>query len=103
MNVIQTLANSDKLEDAGDAAMGKMVFFDLMGHVMVYYPQRLGEILNLAVILAVLLNFSRKLRQIKQQGNIKHALHCTSIPVRTCQSIVRCVHSTRFEMAFSKT
>ena len=68
LNVIRTLANSDKLEDAGDAAMGKMVFFDLMGHVMVYYPQRLGEILNLAVILAVLLNFSRKLRQFKQQG-----------------------------------
>ena len=87
LNVIRTLANSDKLEDAGDAAMGKMVFFDLMGHVMVYYPQRLGEILNLAVILAVLLNFSRKLRQFKQQGKIKHTLHCACSPVPAYMSI----------------
>ena len=91
MNVIRTLANSDKLEDAGDAAMGKMVFFDLMGHVMVYYPQRLGEILNLAVILAVLLNFSRKLRQFKQQGKIKHVLHCACACVHVNPLYVVCI------------
>lgn len=39
-------------------------------HAMVYYPERIGEIINVMVILTVLYNLYAKLRKFKQQGKI---------------------------------
>lgn len=68
LGMLTTLANSDKLENPGEARLGKMIFFDLFGFFMVYYPQRIGDIINSLVVLAVLLNLYRKIELFKQTG-----------------------------------
>lgn len=50
--------------------MGKMVFFDLLGLSMVYYPQRIGEIINVLVVISVLLILYRKIKAFKRSGTI---------------------------------
>ncbi|XP_067931530.1 endoplasmic reticulum metallopeptidase 1-like [Watersipora subatra] len=66
--LLTTLGNSDRLEEPGDLKMGKMVFFDVMGFFMIYYPHRIGEVVNSLVVVAVLLNLFRRLKSFRQSG-----------------------------------
>ena len=68
MNIITTIANSDDLENPGEGRLGKMVFFDLLGHFMVYYPLKLGEMINVLTIAAVILNLYRKVKAFRSKG-----------------------------------
>ena len=68
LEILKKLGNSDKLTDPGDSRMGKMVFFDLLGFFMIYYPEKIGEVINSLVVIAVLLNLYRKIKAFRQSG-----------------------------------
>ncbi|OWF56308.1 Endoplasmic reticulum metallopeptidase 1 [Mizuhopecten yessoensis] len=46
LSIVQALATDPKLDDPGDDRHGNMVFYDLVGLVVVHYPKRIGSILN---------------------------------------------------------
>ncbi|XP_067931531.1 endoplasmic reticulum metallopeptidase 1-like [Watersipora subatra] len=87
LGLLTTLGNSDRLEEPGDLKMGKMVFFDVMGFFMIYYPHRIGEVVNSLVVVAVLLNLFRRLKSFRQSGGttylfmkligVSYAMHST--------------------------
>lgn len=51
---------SDKLADSSDYRHGNMVFFDLLGVVVVAYPARVGTILNYIVSAGTFLYLAKK-------------------------------------------
>lgn len=51
---------SEKLSDSSEYRHGNMVFFDLLGVVMVAYPARVGTILNYMVATATFLYLAKK-------------------------------------------
>lgn len=51
---------SDMLADSSDYRHGNMVFFDVLGVVVVAYPARVGTILNYVVATAAFLYLAKK-------------------------------------------
>ena len=51
---------SEKLADSSEYRHGNMVFFDLLGVVVVAYPARVGTILNYMVATATFLYLAKK-------------------------------------------
>ncbi|XP_060074400.1 endoplasmic reticulum metallopeptidase 1-like [Ylistrum balloti] len=49
LSIVQALATNPKLADPGDDRHGSMVFYDVVGLVVVRYPKRIGSILNCIV------------------------------------------------------
>ena len=58
--LLRKLASSPKLADPGLDKHGTMVFFDVVGYFMVHYPQRIGVIINCALVAAVMFKVIRK-------------------------------------------
>ncbi|KAF1377553.1 hypothetical protein PFLUV_G00201980 [Perca fluviatilis] len=58
--VLRYLVMSDKLADSSEYRHGNMVFFDLLGVVVVAYPSRVGTILNYIVATATFLYLAKK-------------------------------------------
>lgn len=58
--VLKYLAMSDKLADSSEYRHGNMVFFDLLGVVVVAYPARVGTILNYMVAAATFIYLAKK-------------------------------------------
>ena len=58
--LLRKLASSPKLADPGLDKHGTMVFFDILGYFMIHYPQRVGVIINCALVAAVLFKVIRK-------------------------------------------
>ncbi|CAK6959507.1 endoplasmic reticulum metallopeptidase 1 isoform X2 [Scomber scombrus] len=58
--VLKYLAMSEKLADSSEYRHGNMVFFDLLGVVVVAYPARVGTILNYMVAAATFLYLAKK-------------------------------------------
>ncbi|KAM6985504.1 endoplasmic reticulum metallopeptidase 1-like isoform 1-T1 [Aplochiton taeniatus] len=58
--VLKHLVMSEKLADSSEYRHGNMVFFDLLGLVVVAYPARVGTILNYLVAVATFLYLGRK-------------------------------------------
>ena len=54
MALVKGVANSPFLAHPGEYRHGKVVFFDFLGLFMVVYPERVGVILNTAVVLVSL-------------------------------------------------
>ncbi|XP_076020140.1 endoplasmic reticulum metallopeptidase 1 [Genypterus blacodes] len=61
--VLKYLVTSDKLADSSEYRHGNMVFFDLLGVVVVAYPARVGTILNYMVATATFLYLAKKASQ----------------------------------------
>lgn len=58
--VLKHLVMSEKLADASEYRHGNMVFFDLLGVVVVAYPARVGTIINCLVCMATFLYLGKK-------------------------------------------
>uniref|UniRef100_A0A8C4ERV7 Endoplasmic reticulum metallopeptidase 1 n=1 Tax=Dicentrarchus labrax TaxID=13489 RepID=A0A8C4ERV7_DICLA len=58
--VLKYLLKSEKLADSSEYRHGNMVFFDLLGVVVVAYPARVGTILNYMVATATFLYLAKK-------------------------------------------
>uniref|UniRef100_A0A3Q3FWJ9 Endoplasmic reticulum metallopeptidase 1 n=1 Tax=Labrus bergylta TaxID=56723 RepID=A0A3Q3FWJ9_9LABR len=58
--VLRYLVMSEKLADSSEYRHGNMVFFDLLGVIVVAYPARVGTILNYMVAMATFLYLARK-------------------------------------------
>uniref|UniRef100_A0A8B9K7S0 Endoplasmic reticulum metallopeptidase 1 n=1 Tax=Astyanax mexicanus TaxID=7994 RepID=A0A8B9K7S0_ASTMX len=58
--VLKHLVMSEKLADSSEYRHGNMVFFDLLGVVVVAYPARVGTILNYMVFVAAFLYLAKK-------------------------------------------
>ncbi|KAL2099603.1 hypothetical protein ACEWY4_003997 [Coilia grayii] len=58
--VLKHLVMSEKLADASDYRHGNMVFFDLLGVVVVAYPARVGTIINCLVTMATFFYLGKK-------------------------------------------
>lgn len=54
---------SDKLADSSEYRHGNMVFFDLLGVIVVAYPARVGTILNYVLAAATFLYLAKKASQ----------------------------------------
>lgn len=58
--VLKHLVMSEKLADASDYRHGNMVFFDLLGIVVVAYPARVGTIINCIVMMTAFFYLGKK-------------------------------------------
>lgn len=58
--MLRHLLMSDMLADSSDYRHGNMVFFDVLGVVVVAYPARVGTILNYVVATAAFLYLAKK-------------------------------------------
>ncbi|XP_041916512.1 endoplasmic reticulum metallopeptidase 1 isoform X3 [Alosa sapidissima] len=58
--VLKHLVMSEKLADASEYRHGNMVFFDLLGLVVVAYPARVGTIINCIVTMATFFYLGKK-------------------------------------------
>ena len=68
--MLKKLASSPKLADPGLDKHGNMVFFDVVGYFMVHYPQRVGVIINCALVAAVMFKVIRKVLGMSSSGMV---------------------------------
>ena len=68
--LLKKLASSPKLADPGLDKHGNMVFFDVVGYFMVHYPQRVGVIINCALVAAVMFKVIRKVLGMSSSGTV---------------------------------
>ncbi|XP_031245925.1 endoplasmic reticulum metallopeptidase 1 isoform X3 [Mastomys coucha] len=66
--VLKYLATSDMLASSSEYRHGNMVFFDVLGLLVIAYPSRVGSIINYMVVMAVVLYLGRKLLQPKHRN-----------------------------------
>ncbi|XP_060607181.1 endoplasmic reticulum metallopeptidase 1-like [Ruditapes philippinarum] len=67
--VLWELSKSSHLADPGPEKDGTMIFFDLVGYVMIYYPQRVAVVINSALMAAILFRIIRKTFNIDRSDN----------------------------------
>lgn len=60
LSVLKYLVTSERLADWSEYRHGNMVFFDLLGVIVVAYPARVGTILNYIVAAATFLYLAKK-------------------------------------------
>ncbi|XP_033736585.1 endoplasmic reticulum metallopeptidase 1-like [Pecten maximus] len=73
LSIVQALATNPKLADPGDDRHGSMVFYDLVGLVVVHYPKRIGSILNCIVSFCTFILLWRKAASGRVQTGTQHA------------------------------
>ncbi|XP_055470094.1 endoplasmic reticulum metallopeptidase 1 isoform X1 [Psammomys obesus] len=66
--VLKYLATSDMLASSSEYRHGNMVFFDVLGLLVVAYPSRVGSIINYMVVMAVVLYLGKKLLRPKHRS-----------------------------------
>ncbi|XP_030378121.1 endoplasmic reticulum metallopeptidase 1 [Scaptodrosophila lebanonensis] len=54
LSLVKSLANADEMEDPSKYAEGHMIFFDVLGWFVIYYPEGTGLIINIAVCVLVI-------------------------------------------------
>lgn len=62
---------SEKLADASEYRHGNMVFFDLLGVVVVAYPARVGTIINCIVMMTTFFYLGKKYMLSSNMGKCK--------------------------------
>lgn len=67
---VKNLASSPYLAHPGEYRHGNMIFFDILGEYMVLYPQRVGMVLNMFVLVAVVLGVGRKVLDKTTEGRV---------------------------------
>ena len=60
--LVKKIAKSPLLADPGGYRHGSMVYFDFLGLFVVYYPERIGVILNTITALVALICILRRIR-----------------------------------------
>ncbi|XP_016117200.1 endoplasmic reticulum metallopeptidase 1-like isoform X2 [Sinocyclocheilus grahami] len=60
LSVLKHLVMSDELADSSEYRHGNMVFFDLLGLMMVAYPAHVGTVINYMVAVAVVIYLGGK-------------------------------------------
>lgn len=66
--VLKHLATSDTLASSSEYRHGSMVFFDVLGLLVIAYPSRVGSIINYMVVMAVVLYLGKKLLRPKHRN-----------------------------------
>uniref|UniRef100_A0A673YAU5 Endoplasmic reticulum metallopeptidase 1 n=1 Tax=Salmo trutta TaxID=8032 RepID=A0A673YAU5_SALTR len=77
--VLKHLVMSEELADSSEYRHGNMVFFDLLGMVVVAYPARVGTIINYMTAMATFLYLFKK---CSHPSNVVFLLHTVSIHQR---------------------
>lgn len=85
--VLKHLIMSDKLADSSEYRHGNMVFFDLLGVVVVAYPARVGTILNYMVATATFLYLAKK-ASLPGNGGRLRVLEPSLIPVKDVLGLI---------------
>jgi hypothetical protein len=75
--VLKHLATSDTLASSSEYRHGSMVFFDVLGLLVIAYPSRVGSIINYMVVMAVVLYLGKKLLRPKHRSE-SFPLPCAS-------------------------
>ncbi|XP_016334407.1 endoplasmic reticulum metallopeptidase 1-like [Sinocyclocheilus anshuiensis] len=60
LSVLKHLVMSDELADSSEYRHGNMVFFDLLGLMMVAYPAHVGTVINYMVAVAAVIYLGGK-------------------------------------------
>ncbi|KAL4236001.1 Endoplasmic reticulum metallopeptidase 1 [Mactra antiquata] len=68
--ILLKLSSSPRLANPGDEKDGTMIFFDILGYAMIYYPQRVAVVINSALVAAILFRIIR--RQFNIDGSGTH-------------------------------
>lgn len=68
MAILLELSSSPRLANPGDEKDGTMIFFDLVGYTMIYYPQRVAVVINSALMAAILFRIIRRQFNIDNSG-----------------------------------
>ncbi|XP_062868297.1 endoplasmic reticulum metallopeptidase 1 [Trichomycterus rosablanca] len=66
--LLKHLLNTETLADPSEYRHGSMVFFDVLGMVMVAYPARVGTIINYLVVIATLIYLAKKCMRSRNVG-----------------------------------
>lgn len=97
--VLRYLATSEKLADSSAYRHGNMVFFDLLGVVVVAYPARVGTILNYMVATATFLYLAKKASLPGNRGRSPFPV-VDSCYVISCPGCVCCSFSSLWKIRF---
>lgn len=89
---------SDMLADSSEYRHGNMVFFDVLGVVVVAYPARVGTILNYVVAMAAFLYLAKKASLPGNAGMPPLPLHWIYVLPFPVQGVC----SARFPLCLSK-
>lgn len=81
---------SDMLADSSEYRHGNMVFFDVLGVVVVAYPARVGTILNYVVATAAFLYLAKKASLPGNAGMLPLPLHWIYVVAISCPGCVFC-------------
>ncbi|KAH3694079.1 endoplasmic reticulum metallopeptidase 1-like isoform X1 [Dreissena polymorpha] len=60
LGLLRRLSSSPRLADPGDERDGTMIYFDLVGYFMVYYPQSVAIVINSALVATIVFRIIRK-------------------------------------------
>ena len=69
--LIKEIGSSDLLADPGEDRHGKVAYYDVLGLVMVYYPERLGLIMNYGILGLGLVGLWLSGRRRRGEGKIR--------------------------------
>ena len=53
--VVEAITSSPYLTEPGEYRHGKLIYFDVLGHFVIMYTERVGWVINMAVVAAVAL------------------------------------------------
>uniref|UniRef100_A0A673WM05 Endoplasmic reticulum metallopeptidase 1 n=1 Tax=Salmo trutta TaxID=8032 RepID=A0A673WM05_SALTR len=79
--VLKHLVMSKELADSSEYAHGNMVFFDLLGMVVVAYPDHVGTIINYMTAIATFLYLFKKCFHPSNMGRYVNELACATVAV----------------------
>ena len=68
MALLLELSNSDSLEHPGDEGEGTMIFFDIVGFVMLRYSENVAVVVNSALVATILFKVIRKTFHLDKSG-----------------------------------
>ena len=92
---------SEELGDSSQYRHGNMVFFDLLGMVVVAYPARVGTILNYVVAAATFLYLAKKAARPGSGGTPPFRFLCSLAGSRVCSFVLSFVFSLSFFLSLS--
>ena len=60
LGLLRKLSSSPQLANPGDEKHGTMIYFDVVGYMMIYYPQSVAVFINSALVAAILFKILRR-------------------------------------------
>lgn len=68
LGLLRKLSSSPQLADPGPDKHGTMIYFDLVGYMMIYYPQSVAVFINSALVAAIMFRILRRTFSVVASG-----------------------------------